>query len=216
MRQYSPQFLSSLGQMLPPGVTATGKPGELMIEGVGVRKFADMRQDIIYDRVAIPATNAAGSELVWFRDIQGKTRFETNMTQSSKLPEGQEAVIYRVNFMIRAKAPVKDVIEILNTAYGEFVLDDDNNVMSGPIVTFASAYGHYGQIMTTKNAVDEGVVNNGIPSQGANPRLMLPLYVSENRTFRFNLKFYEACNLPSAAASAAWVILDSLKTRPLR
>ena len=76
-RYYSPQFMQSLGQMLPPGVTATGRPGELMIEGVGVKKFGDMRQDVIYDRVQVPAANPKGTELIWFRDIQNKTRLDT-------------------------------------------------------------------------------------------------------------------------------------------
>ena len=72
---YSPQFMAGLAQAFPPGVSATGKPGELFIEGVGVRKFADMRQDVIYDRVLLtPASIPAGTSFVYYRDIQGKTR----------------------------------------------------------------------------------------------------------------------------------------------
>lgn len=213
---YSPQFMAALAQQLPPGITATGKPGELNIEGVGVRKFADMRQDRLYDRVQIPAANAAGTELVWFRDIQGKTRLETNMTQSSKLPEGQQAVVYSIAFIVRDDCPPKDKAEIYATGYGEMVLDDDNRVSSGPLIFFPQKYGMYGNIMTTKNDSDEGVVTNGIPSPGANPRMMIPLYLSENRTFRFTLHFYEACDLPTAAATYAWVALDCLISRPMR
>ncbi len=212
---YSPQFMSALAQQLPPGITATGKPGELNIEGVGVRKFADMRQDFIYDRVQIAATNAAGTELWFFRDIQNKTRLETNMSQSARLPEGQQAVVYGVNFVLEPHTPPLDAEEILTLGYGEFILDDDNRVMSGPILVFPQRYGMYGNIMTTANDSQEGVVTNGIPSPGANPRLMIPLYISENRTFRFALRFYEACNLPSAAATAAWVMLSCLVSRPL-
>ena len=187
-----------------------------MIEGVGVKKFGDMRQDVIYDRVQIPAANPKGTELVWFRDIQSKTRLDTNMSLSSKLPENQEALVYRINFMIQADCPPKDVQKVAALAYGEMVLDDDNRVMSGPIAIFASSKGLYGNIMTTANNAQEGVVSMGVPSPGAIPRLMLPIYISENRTFRFNVHFYEVCDLPSGSATYAWVILDSLVTRPLR
>lgn len=205
----------TLSQILP-GIRATGKPGEVDIPGVGVRKLQDMRQDHIWDRVAIAAVNAAGTEVVFFRDIQGKTRLETNMSQSAKLPEGQEAVVYRVNFVVVDSCAPKDKQEIYDKGYGEFVMDDDNRVLSGPIICFPQAYGMYGNIMTTSTDSDEGVVTAGVPSPGAIPRLMLPIFISENRTFRFNLWFYEACNLPSVAASAAWTILDVVWTRPLR
>ena len=209
------QFLSQL-QQFPPGITATGRPGEIHIEGVGLRKVADMRQDRIWDRVTIPATNAAGTELVWYRDITGKTRLETSMTQQAKLPEGQEAIVFSVNFILNPMTPPNDVAQILRYGYGELVLDDDNRIMSGPIIFFPQKYGPYGNIMTTNTAVDEGLLTNGVPSPGANPRLMMPIYISENRTFRFTLRFYEACNLISVAATNAWVSMDVLISRPMR
>lgn len=214
-RLYSPQFMAALAQQLPIGIRATGKPGELYIEGVGVRKFADLRQDPLYDRVLIPATNAVGTDLVWFRDIQGKNLLETNMRDSGKLPQGQQAVVFRINFVIRDDCPPKDKAVILSTAYCEFVLDDNNTVNAGPSVIFPQTYGMAGNIMTTKNDTDEGVVTNGIPSPGANPRKMIPIYLAEGRTFRYSLHFYEACDLPSAAPTYAWVILDCLRSRPV-
>lgn len=214
-RYPSAAYLSQI-QQFPPGITATGRPGEIHIEGVGLRKVADMRQDRIWDRVAIPATNAAGSELVWFRDLAGKTRLETSMTQQSKLPEGQEAIVFSVCFILSPTTPPNDVTEILRRGYGELVLDDDNRILSGPLIFFPQRYGPYGNIMTTNTAVDDGLVTNGVPSPGANPRLMMPLYISENRTFRFTLRFWEVCNLPSVVATSAWVAMDVLISRPMR
>lgn len=213
--RYSPQFMASLAQAFPPGVSATGKPGELFIEGVGVRKFADMRQDIIYDRVLLtPAAIPAGTSFVFFRDIQGKTRQDTNMSQSSRLPEGQEAIVYRINVMPQADIDEADVRLVLAEAYHEMVLDDDNRVKSGPVVTFPSAYGQYGNEQTTTNLNTVGVMSNGIPSAGANPRLLIPIYLSEGRTFRSNLNFYTLTTL--SATANCYVILDVLMTRPLR
>ncbi len=212
---YSPQFMAGLAQAFPPGVSATGKPGELFIEGVGVRKFADMRQDVIYDRVLLtPASIPAGTSFVYYRDIQGKTRQDTNMSQSSRLPEGQEAIVYRINVMPQADVDEADVRLILAEGYHEFVLDDDNRVRSGPVVTFPSAYGQYGNEQTTTNLATVGVISNGIPSAGANPRLLIPIYLSEGRTFRANLNFFTATVL--SATSYCYVILDVLMTRPLR
>lgn len=218
MRTYpyaNPMNFGILSQILP-GITATGKPGEVEIPGVGKRMLQDMRQDRIYDRVAIPGTNAAGTQIVFFRDIQGKSRLETNMSQSSKLPEGQEAVSYRISFVIREDAEPDDKLAIYSYGYGEFILDDDNRVLSGPVICFPQTYGAYGQENTTKNDTTVGIISSGVPSAGAVPRLMLPIYISENRSFRFNLWFYEACDLPSTVATAAWVIQDVIWTRPLR
>jgi len=217
VKPYSADFMKALGQQMPPGVVATGKPGEFMIQGVGLRKFADMRQDVLYDRVellAAPGPIAAGTEFVFFRDIQGKTRLETNMTQSQVLPEGQEAIIYRINVMALPETPPEDMELFLSYGYGEFVLDDDLRARSGPLVTFASAYGAYGNIMTTNTTVVDGTLANGVPSAGAQPRLMLPLYIAEKRTFRFSIIFYEAITL--SAGLLVYVMLDVLQTRPLR
>ena len=212
---YSPQFMQRFGQVFPPGISATGKPGELFIEGVGVKKFADMRQDILYDRVLLtPAAIPAGTEFVWFRDIQGKTRQSTNISQSARLPEGQEAVVYRISVMPQCDADEADIRLILAGAYGEFVLDDDNRVKSGPIVTFPSAYGHYGNEQTTTNLATVGVMSNGVPSAGANPRLMIPIYLATGRTFRFSMWYFTLVTL--SATVQCYVILDVLMTRPLR
>jgi len=213
--RFSPGFMAGLAQAFPPGVSATGKPGELFIEGVGVRKFADMRQDIIYDRVLLtPAAIPAGTSFVWFRDIQGKTRQDTNMSQSSRLPEGQEAIVYRINVMPQADIDEADIRLILAQAYFEMVLDDDNRVKSGPVVVFPSAYGHYGNEQTTTNLATVGVISNGVPSAGANPRLLIPIYLSEGRTFRANMTYFALTTL--SATGSCYVILDVLMTRPLR
>jgi len=214
-QSYRPQFMAGLAQQFPPGVTATGKPGELYIEGVGTRKFADMREDSIYDRVNIAAANPIGTEYVWFRDIPGKNLLDTNMRDASKLPQGQQAVVYRINFVLRDDTPPEDKTEILSTGYGAFILDDNNVVKEGPMPLFPQTYGAHGSISTTLNATTKGVVTSGVPSAGAIPKLMVPIYLAEGRTFRFILHFYEACNLPSAAATYAWVILDCLRSRPL-
>lgn len=212
---YSAAFMQSLAQVFPPGVSATGKPGELFIEGVGVRKFADMRQDVIYDRVQLtPAAIPAGTNFVFYRDIQGKTRQDTNMSQSSRLPEGQEAIVYRINVMPQADVDPADIRLIIAQAYFEFVLDDDNRVKSGPAAVFPAAYGQYGNEQTTETASTVGVISNGIPSAGANPRLLIPIYISEGRTFRANLNFYTLTTL--SATGYCYVILDVLMTRPLR
>jgi len=211
---YSSHLMAGLGQVLPPGVTATGKPGELHIEGVGVRKFADMRQGVIYDQVEIEASIAAGTEYVWFRDLAGKNKYQTNMTQQAALPQGNEAIVYRINVMPALDAIPEDIEAILANSYGVFVMDDDNTRKEGPVPIFGSAYGLYGNMMTTKNDLVEGVVSNGVPSPGAQPRLMIPEYIAEGRTFRFSMWFYTLTTL--TAAVNCWVILDVLKTRPLR
>lgn len=214
---FTPQGSMALAQAMGPGVRWTGRPGRYHIEGVGEREFVDVRYDHIYDRVQIPAANAKGDELVWFRDVQGKSPLETSMRQMAKLPEGQEAVVLDICFMIRDDCPPKDKAEIYSTGFGKLVFDDDNTRIKGPITLFPQRYGMYGNIMTTKTDSDEGVVTNGIPSPGANPWIPAQLrpYISVNRTFMFHLHFYEACDLPSEAATYAWVIMPAIMARPV-
>ena len=219
MRQkpYSPAFMAALGQVLPPGVQATGKPGELFIEGVGVRKFADMRQDVLYDRVTFTREAGdlpKGSRFVFFRDIQNKTRLETNMSQSGRLPTDQEAVVYRINLLPLPETDPDDMKLLMSYMYGEMVLDEDNKVRSGPALIFPSAHGLYGGIQTTKTDETVGNLSNGVPSTGANPRLMLPIFLGDGRTFRYDVVFYEAVTL--SADPICYVILDCLIARPLR
>jgi len=214
-QNYSAAFMNTLGQVMPPGITGTGKPGELFIEGVGVRQFADIRQDIIYDRVLFtPAAIAASTRFVFFRDIQGKTRQDTNMSQSGRLPQGDEAIVYRMNIMPQGDVDEADMRLIISQGYAEAVMDDDNTVKSGPLPTFPSAYGTYGNEQTTTNLATVGVITNGIPSAGANPRLMIPHYISEGRTFRFDIVFYTLTTL--SAVCHCFVIYDVLRVRPLR
>lgn len=213
MRQYySPQFMGALAQMMPMGVTATGRPGELDIPGYGVRKFTDIREDPIYDYVALTTTIAKGDELVFFRNTADKKRWQTNLSEQSKLAAGEEAVIYRINVVPAPDTTPEDVLKIFKYGYGEFTFDDDNRVRSGPLLTFDQAHGLYGAIATTKNDERYGVVTNGVPSEGANPMLRLPLYIYENRTFRFSITFFTAPAL--SVDTFAWVILDCIRARP--
>ncbi len=211
--QYSAALMQSLGQILPPGVVSTGKPGELYIEGVGVRKFAEMRQDPIFDRVQItPASVPAGTTFEFFSNIQGKKPHETNMRSPSALPDGHEALVYRINFLLLPDTDGADKQKVLSYGYGKLILDEDNTKREGPIITFPSAYDAYGGFATTKTDTTLSVISSGIPSPGAQPRMMIPVYIAERRTFRFELIFHEAVTL--TATTYAYVILDSIRTKP--
>lgn len=216
--RYSPQFLgNAFGQQYPPGIRPTGNPGEFYIEGVGVRVFADMRQDMIWDRCGgdIGTAISAGDQEVFFRDTQDKNKYETSMRQQSSLPQGQEALIYGINAMPDIMEIVEDQKLLIAGGFGDFVLDDNNIVKSGPTFTFPSRYGTYGQIMTTDSTVHEGNITNGVPSAGANPKLMLPHYLSNGRSFRFDWTYYEDVTIVATDAYL-WVLLDALITRPIR
>jgi len=220
MGAYSNDYVNGIlagmmGQGLPGGITATGVPGEINIPGIGKQRLGDMRIDTIWDRVLItPASIPAGTRFPYFRDIQGKQRHETNMVEASRLPKGQEAIVYRINVLPLPNTPFEDVELILSYGYGEFLLDEDTRVKSGPLFLFPSAWGMYGNIMTTNTAATEGLGTNGIPSPGAQPRMMIPIFLSEQRTFRFDIVFYPATVL--SGTTHIYVCLDVLMTRPLR
>jgi len=204
---------AALGQVIP-GLQATGKPGEIFIPGVGVRRFADIRQDWIYDRVEHANAPPAGTIYTYFRDTQGKDDQDTSMTMQSRLPEGTEAVVFRVNIMPQANELYADHRLIIGGTIGKFILDENNVVMQGPCACFGSAYGLFGFEQTTTNLATVGVIANGVPSPGAQPRMVIPQYISTNRTFRFEIVYRTLTTL--SAATFVYVILDVLITRPLR
>jgi hypothetical protein len=215
--RYSKGFLNNaFGQQFPPGMTPTGKPGEFYIEGVGVRVFADIRQDMIWDRVggSIGTAITAGETHVFFRDTSGKSRYETSMRQQSSLPEGQEALIYRIGAMPDLNEIVEDQRLMIAGGLVSFVLDDNNTVKEGPMWTFPCAWGVYGNQMTTDSTTDQGALSNGVPSAGANPRLMIPHYLSNKRTFRGDIVYKEAVTI-AASDAYLWMLLDALITRPV-
>lgn len=217
---YNPRYsMAAFGQL--PGITPTGVPGEFFIEGVGKRKFSEMREWCTHDQV-ITATTAGvfpvGTQMVFFRDIQGKTPRQTNMTQSGRLAQGYEMMVYRINVIPSPLLPARDALALLDEANAEFVLDEDKKVKAGPMYIFGSAHGPYGvyTIDGSPGAVHTGLISNGVPSPGANPGLKLPIYVSEGRTFRFNLDVFTAITFPEGSANIKVdVLLDNLLTRPL-
>lgn len=215
--KYRRGFLNqAFGNQFPPGMTPTPKPGQFYIEGVGIREFSDIRQDMIWDRCggSIGATITAGEQHVFFRDSTGKSRYETSMRQQSSLPEGQEALIYRIGAMPDLNEIVEDQRLMIAGGLVAFVLDDNNTVKEGPMCTFPCAWGVYGNQMTTESTSEQGALSNGVPSAGANLRLMIPHYLSNKRTFRGDITYHEEVTI-TASDAYLWMLLDALITRPV-
>ena len=128
-----------------------GRPGKFLDTSSGkVLDISDYREDDKYDSVAIPAgTIAAGTELVFYRDIQNKRAVDTNFSQTSRLSAGEEMIIDRVGLAIRlatgnilpTPADIKRIVE------NSFYRVEINRLLliEGPAIKFPTGYGLWGQ-----------------------------------------------------------------------
>lgn len=151
-----------------------GEPGKFLDTVSGeVLDISDYREDDKYDSVFIPAgAIAAGTQFIFFRDIQNKREIDTNFTQVSRLSAGEEVIVDRVGFTVRnatgnllpTPSDIKKVVEngFLDIRVNRLLL------LQGPAIKFPSGYGLAGNTVET----GQGIVSIGVPSTAAAARLL--------------------------------------------
>jgi len=202
-------------------ITPGRYPGQLHVRGIGDIQIESWDVGMIYDTVTIEPTSgttlAGGSEFVFFRDIQNKTYLRTNMTLSSQLPVGWELIILHIGIHIPANVARTDALAILRYGYVEFVLDNTAVFRQGPATSFPSGYGLWGTMnVSSTGAVEDSVYGNGLPSAGI-PYLSLPIRLTDKRTFRGMIKFFEDVTLSASDVDIpVTMYLDGLLKMPVQ
>lgn len=195
-----------------PLVYAPKEPGQLIIRGYGPISVWSWDDGFIYDSYTLSTTAGgaitAGTEGVFFRDIQNKNYRRTNMNLSSQLPSGWEMIVLRIGLHVQSAFAQTDgsfpsaanavgfqtiLDNILEYGYVEFILDNNAVLASGPASRFPIFGGLGGHINVASNAdAAFAVGNNGVPVFTAVPPLQIPIFISDARTFRGTIHFYEA------------------------
>lgn len=171
-------------------------PGELFIEGYGTIRAVSWDEGIIYDTVTFTADGsgniAAGTTYTFFRDITNKDKRQTNMTLSSQLPSGWEIIILKVGLHLPSNAHETDVHQIAHYGYAKFTLDDTYDAKEGLVPMFQGGYGVHGSVSVGHTAAATATFFNvGLPSFASVPNLRIPIIITDKRTFRGTVEFYD-------------------------
>jgi len=237
----SSEFVKKLlGKHPPEPFTRTGRPGEVFIPTVGVRRLTrtDVDQIPLYYGVTVPPRVEEGARFRLFERVaMGQADpFVTNIPLGDRFGVGTEAIIYRVRigFAPEADLSMSDVMGVMSTAY--LYLKFTGSVVEGGLMFFHfSLYAgvKYSELVELIPG-DEGMVKidqdaeppEGYPYPKAKryvhrpARLMVPIHVRANTEvenppqFEGNLDFkFQSKN---AREVKVYVIMDSLLTKPLR
>ena len=168
-----------------------GEPGKFLDTVSGeILDISDYREDDKWDTVYAPAgAVTAGSEFIFFRDIQNKRDIDTNFTQVSRLSAGEEVIVDRVGFTVRnatgnllpTPSDIKKVVEngFLDVRVNRLLL------LQGPALKFPSGYGLSGNTVET----GQGIVSVGVPSTAAAARLLKTQLLTSSHEVSATLTF---------------------------
>lgn len=173
-------------------LTPGENPGEYFIPALGKTvKLVKWREDNFYDTVYQAAgAIAAGTELVLFRDIQGKNIQHCNLTTSRRINAGSEMVMNRVGVSVNQAignvvAVGSDTVKVCWAAACRFSLGRERIIQEGPLVTFPSGYGVVGS--TTEN--NTAYLTSGVASAAAAPQLLVAQPIEDNDDLFSSISF---------------------------
>lgn len=214
-----------------PLVYASQEPGTLIVRGYGPISVWSWDDGFLYDSANLTSDGAgavaAGTELVYFRDIQNKTYQQTNMSLTSQLPSGWEMIVLQIGIHIpdnpvdntdssTIATSVAMARQVLEYGYAEFVLDNSAVIASGPVSRFACPWGLSGHLDFASNAIGAIATHqNGTPIQSAVPYLQIPIFISDSRTFRGTIHLYDAlAGCPASATMKIHMVLHGFMKSP--
>jgi hypothetical protein len=150
----------------------------------------DFRETDKYDTIAISAGGiVAGTEFVFFANIQNKREADTNIKTPRKLSAGESMVLDRIGLYFRlATGDVitvpRDIKKIVDNAYYRMKINDLLQA-EGPAIAFPSSYGMYGQTTET----DAGIVSIGVPATASASKLVKKQLLNQNHELEGILRF---------------------------
>lgn len=170
-----------------------GQPGLFRDSDSGqIVNIRDFREGDKYDSIIIPAATplVAGTEFVWFQDIQGKRDLDSNFRTARKLSAGESMVLDRIGLYVRLAlgnviALPRDIKKVVENSYVSLKVND-LLVDEGPAIKFPSGVGLYGQ--TTEN--DAGVISIGVPATASAAKLAKKQLINQNHELSGSLVFH--------------------------
>jgi hypothetical protein len=169
-----------------------GQPGLFRDTDSGqIVNIRDFRESDKFDSVIIPSGNllVAGSEFIYFQDIQGKRDLDTNFKTPRKLSAGESMVLDRIGLSVRLAlgnviALPSDIKKVVENGYFRLKIND---IMQdeGPMIKFPSGYGLSGQTTET----DAGIVTIGVPATASASRLVKKQMLNQNHELDGAIRF---------------------------
>lgn len=213
------QIRGGLADFLGQAPTAMGTTPGLIETQQGPVMISNIRDDYIYDMVEVPVTVTAGASYSYFSvpvGQAGKTFHDTSMNQPSRLPNDQQALIYKIGIHVLDDEDQDDIGIVINRGYVEFTLGDTIVVRHGPVFLMNSGHGSYGYSALDNQAAatERTIRTNGVPGTSAVLDLRIPIYIAPDDTFNGTLIFYTAQTL--SAATSVYMILSGLIERAVR
>lgn len=196
-----------------------GQPGLFRDTDTGnVVNIRDFRETDKYDTIIIPAGTqiAAGTEWIFFQDVQGKRDVDTNFKTPRKLSAGESMVLDRIGLYVRLATGneitlPRDVKKAVENSYFRLTINDILQD-EGPSIKFPSGYGLYGS--STEN--DAGVVSLGVPATASAARLVKRQLLNQNHelngSFRFDSRAWTQGTNSNPLGVAYTVIQPTLET----
>lgn len=182
---------------------ADGDPNQIF-------NIRDFREGDKYDTIAIPTGSiVAGTEFLFFQDVQNKRMTDTNFRTQSKLSAGESMVLDRIGLYVRSSTglafpPPQDIKTIMDNAFYKLEI---NSILQdeGPAIKFPSGYGLYGQT----NESGQGIVAVGVPATASASRLLKKQLLNQNHELLGRLRFDDRPWLTNNALGAGGVPLFS-------
>jgi len=174
-----------------PLVPIEGQPGLFRDSDTGtIVNIRDFRESDLYDTILIPAgVITAGTQFIFFQDVQQKRDVDTNLKTPRKLSAGESMVLDRIGLYVRlATGNVltypRDIKKILECGFYRLSI---NSILQeeGPAIKFPSGYGLYGQTTET----DTGIVSLGVPATASAARLVKKQLLNQNHELDGILEF---------------------------
>jgi hypothetical protein len=193
-----------------PGLFKNTTTGEI----VNVR---DYYESDLYDTIAIPGDDldiAAGTEFIFFQDIQAKREVDTNVKTPRKLSAGQSMVLDRIGLYVplstgKTFPRPQHLKSIIDNSFFRLKINDLLQA-EGPAIKFPSGYGWYGQ--TTED--DQGIVSIGVPATASASRLVKKQLLNQNHELDGVLRFDARNWLTVAGPTGVAPFSKSSDTRP--
>lgn len=168
-----------------------------------VINIRDFREGDKYDSIVIPTGSVtAGTEFLFFQDVQQKRTLDTNLKTPSKLSAGESMVLDRIGLYVRSSVGLafpapQDFKSVLENAYYKLeingILQDE-----GPAIKFPSGYGLYG--MTNESG--QGIVSLGVPATASASRMVKKQLLNQNHELLGTMRFDQRPWLTSGASPA--------------
>ncbi len=180
----------------------TKNPGEVYIPALGKTfQQVELREDDIFDHVAIPAgTIAAGTEFVFFRDLTNKNEQDTNIPTQKRIASGDEVAVFRIGVHLReaignALPTFNDMRKVLGNGQLD-VKFNRRQISTGPVIKYPSGYGMGGY----SDETGATAVTVGVASVAAAPTLFVPQQLKDDDDLNVKLRFPDAQWVTSYAA----------------